>query len=232
MSTINLLPDDYILRRRRHHANVMCLVLFSCVMAGVLGAQVVSGWSTRSTRAVLNKVEADYDHAAQMIEQMRTLENQEQALRQRAELTSSLIERAPRSTLLAVVAKALPDGAAATDLDLSTGQIVRGSRRTKFEAAKGTPAGQAETTMVMTITGVASTDVQVARFIANLARCPLCASVDLVYSQQKPFRKDVLVREFQVRAELRPDVDAIELKHASAGRDDAATPPPDDRRPA
>lgn len=232
MSTINLLPDDYILRRRRHHANVMCLVLFSCVMAGVLGAQVVSGWSTRSTRAVLNRVEADYAQAAQMIEQMRALEIQERSLRQRAELTSSLIERAPRSTLLAVVSKALPEGAAATDLDLSTGQIVRGSRRTKFEAATGTPAGQSETSLVMTVTGVASTDVQVARFIANLARCPLCASVDLVYSQQKPFRQDVSVREFQVRAELRSDVDAVELKHASAGSEGASTPPAGERRPA
>jgi hypothetical protein len=52
--------------------------------------------------------------------------------------------------------------------------------------------------------------VEVARFITNLVRCPLMKSVDLVYSQQKNVSNSP-VREFQVKMELKPNVDVIDV---------------------
>ena len=240
MSTINLLPKDYVERRWRRRANWLCLILFFLVMAGVLGAQVVSECSARHARQVLRRVDADYAEAAKLIEQMQRLEAQERASRTSAELTASLIERVPRSTVLAAITQALPEHASLLSVELQMQRIVRGPApasgkgRTKFDALSGKPAPDpARASLVMEITGLASTDIEVGRLIANLARNPLIASVDLVYSQEKLIDQTP-VREFQVKAELKPDADAIDL--AAAARGVPTAPPaapggPQARRP-
>ena len=68
---------------------------------------------------------------------------------------------------------------------------------------------RAPTVVTIKITGLAGTDVEVAKVIANLACNPLTHSVDLVYSQEKLIEK-VPVRQFQVRLKLRPGADVIE----------------------
>jgi hypothetical protein len=67
---------------------------------------------------------------------------------------------------------------------------------------------------VLTVTGIASTDGEVAGFIAAMAHCPLVATADLVYSQEKKVESDdqkteepVMAREFQVLMHLRADAD-------------------------
>jgi hypothetical protein len=61
---------------------------------------------------------------------------------------------------------------------------------------------------------MAGTDCEVAGFISAMARCPLIATADLVYSQEKKVEtaekkseEPVLVREFQVSMHLRGDAD-------------------------
>ena len=60
------------------------------------------------------------------------------------------------------------------------------------------------------MTGYAATDVEVARFISAMSRCPLLASVDLVYSMEKEV-DDVRVREFAVHMRLKPEAQLIKL---------------------
>lgn len=239
MSTINLLPEDYVERRWRRRAKLVCLILFILVMAGVLGAQGVSECSARRARQVLRRVDADYAEAARLIQQMQRLEAQERSLRSSAELTASLIERVPRSTLLAVIAQALPEHASLLSLELQVQRVVRGPgpaagrARTRFDALSHKQAPDPpSTSLIMEITGLAGTDVEVGRLIANLARNPLIASVDLVYSQEKLIDK-TLVREFQVKAELKPKADAIDLaagRHAPTARPVAPSSPEARRR--
>ena len=62
----------------------------------------------------------------------------------------------------------------------------------------------------MTVQGLAGTDSQVAKFIANLARNPLIGSVDLSFSQEKLIDK-ALVREFKLNLKLKDNVDAVNL---------------------
>ena len=57
--------------------------------------------------------------------------------------------------------------------------------------------------------------MEVARCIAELARCPLIRSVDLGYSQQRSLAGDSL-REFLVRIELKENADAIALAASEA----------------
>ncbi len=235
MSIINLLPEDYVKRRSQNRANKLCLILFAAVMAAVIAAVIVSDQSTRHTQAVARRVDAAYADAAKMIEQLRELENRKQAMQHKAELTASLLERVPRSTLLAIVAGALPRGASLTQFNLFPMNVVtraepanKNASATDSKFAKvqqQREASESVTVVMMEVTGLAGTDVEVARFITNLVRCPLMKSVDLVYSQEKVLQ-DTPIREFQVKIELKPNVDVIDVLRAAErnGSEDAAKP--------
>ena len=262
MSTINLLPEDYLRHALEQRTNTICLVLFAVVMSGVVGATVVSEQNLHNTAGVLRRVNGDYAAATRMIEQIHELEAQKGELLRKAELASTLMERVPRSTLLAVVTNALPKNAAVTGLKMETVTIITKeqtgeARKSKFEELKekrtkvkaGTPLPQKNVTME--ITGLAATDVEVARFIANLARNPMMSGVDLVYSQEKTLelgpsgegeaqgrveakvqdkdRPKLVVREFQVKVDLKPSADALDMAREARQVPAPSTDPP---RPA
>jgi len=228
MSTINLLPDDYLRKQWQSRANMICVALFLVVMAGVGTASLVSDRSTRHTQEVLNRVDADYAEAAKLLTQMRQLEVTKREMISKAKATGALLERVPRSYLLAILARALPEGASLVKVELKAGtakrqQAAPAKETSKFEAAKKKQEKAADSSepqvppMLVEVTGLAATDVQVAGFIANLNSNPLLASVDLDYSQDKTLndRKSsdakIRVREFRVTIELRPNVDVMDL---------------------
>ena len=226
MSTINLLPDNYIRRRNQHQANKIFLFLFVVVVAGVLGAVAVSERSVGHTLDVRDRVSARYAEAGKLIAQMRRLEAQKRRMLHKAELAKELIERVPRSTLLGTVNNALPNGTSLVKLELSTRHVIRQARPAKSASGKSgkltteqrAPKAEPGPAVVsMEITGLAPTDIEVARLIANLARTALTDTVDLVYSQEKEHKK-AKVREFQITMTLKPGVDAIELVNPQAHR--------------
>jgi Tfp pilus assembly protein PilN len=232
MSTINLLPNDYARARHRRRATVLCLILFVLVISGVLGAHAVSNASLRHAREVLERVNADYAEAAKMITQLRQLEVQENQLRRRAELTASLIERVPRSTLLAIVTQALPPNASLQKLDLQVKHIVGGSGKpsTRFDAARSRIDNPSMgSSVVLEITGMADTDTFVARFMYNLNMNPLFATPQLNYTQEKTIKK-WKVREFRIVAPVKPGVDALDFIQARAPRRASAGSSSDARR--
>ncbi len=215
MSIINLLPDDYIKRRAQRRANMMCLVLFAVVMVGVIGAIIVSGQTVRNTEQVRDRINADYEEATKLIAQMQNLQAQKSTLMHKAALSSKLMERVPRSAVLAVLTNSRPEGTSLTTIRLDTKKIISGSggsgsRSEKFASKAPTGSNQVSTSVELEITGMAGTDVQVARFIANLARNPLVDTVDLVYSEERLVDKQK-VREFRIKIELKVDADSIDL---------------------
>ena len=70
----------------------------------------------------------------------------------------------------------------------------------------------------LVVTGLAATDVEVAKFIAQMAKCPLMESVDLVYSEEKKISGS-MVRTFQVEMQLKGDAD---VRAAAEARELAA----------
>ncbi len=91
MSTINLLPSDYIESRGRRRANVMCLMLGVIVITAVAAAGVVSERSSSHTQAVRDRVNASYTDAAKLISQMQLLEVQRTQMLRKAQMTASLV---------------------------------------------------------------------------------------------------------------------------------------------
>ncbi len=214
MSYVNLLPEDYVARRTQRRTNLLCSILFCLVIAGVIGAAVVSEQAHRRTREVNERVNDSYGEAGQLIEELQNLEVIKSRMVAKADLTAGLLERVPRSYLLATVTNALPPGGSLLSFDLTTARMMSTivtRETTRFDQASGRPkaadAGRLEVRLV--IIGLAGTDVEVAKFISQMARCSLMASVDLIYSEEKEVEK-TMVRTFRVEMVLRGDADVRE----------------------
>ena len=234
MSTINLLPDDYLKRRGQRRSNIVCMALFAVVLAGVIGANAVTSQSERHTLQIRDRVNDEYAQATKLIQHMQSLGTKRAVMVQKGQVTASLVERMPRSTVLGTVVTACPEGVSLTEVSLlckakksnsspsSSRGRRRGSKKLSTSSRKAGGAGAVE--VGMTIAGLAKTDTQVAKFIANLAASrPLIKDVNLVFSQEKlvvrantnktDVDKDakVLVREFEVKLQLAPEADALEM---------------------
>lgn len=214
MSTINLLPDDYLQRRRQHRGNMICAVLFGVVIVSICTAAVVSEQNTRRTRQVCDRMSASYADAAKLIDEVHLLEKQKANMLDRAKRSAALMERMPRSYLLAMMTNALPDGTSLKSVRMVI-QVVsenEGNKpKTKAAAVKGSPASKVPRLAVaLSVTGKADTDVQVARFIARLAAHPLTDVVDLSYSKESAGQEDKGTREFQLSVVFKPDADVLD----------------------
>lgn len=212
MSSINLLPDDYVQRGQRRRANILCGALFAVTMAAVMAAWWTSSQAVERTRSVRNEVDASYAYATTQLEQLKDLEVKKQQMLGKAQAIGALLERVPRSSLLGTIANALPETASLIRVDLDCKKVITNiplkSDKTKFEKLSTETPQNAPPTVTMELIGLAGTDGEVAHFIASLARCNLIASVDLVYSQEKVIDKQSL-REFQIHLELRRNADAL-----------------------
>jgi hypothetical protein len=136
----------------------------------------------------------------------------------KAQTISALLEKVPRSHLLGAIANALPENTSIYKLEIGSRRIISANpapidaaKTTKADALAAAAKVAKVTSSVVTIeiVGQAGTDVDVAKMIANLARNPLTASVDLVYSQEKMLDKTP-VREFQIRVDLKNNADALD----------------------
>lgn len=222
MSIINLLPDDYVKRRQQQRINCLCLTLFLIVMVALAAAVGVSEQTARRTRQVVDRIDADYADAAKLLGQLQDLETHRQKVLDKAQRTAALLERVPRSTLLAIVTNALPRNASLTRFQLMPKQVVSRaeppSGGSKFKTMQAQRAGtQVTEVLTLEVDGLAGTDVDVALFIAELIRNPLLTGVDLVYSQEKLIN-EVAVREFQVKMEIKPNVDVMDVLQTAHDR--------------
>ena len=229
MSTINLLPDDYLKKRSQRRSNIVCMALFAVVITAVIGANAVTSRSENLTLEVQKRVNEEYARATEHIQHKQALEMRKAVMLQKAELTASLAERMPRSTVLGIVATACPKGVSFDELTLlckprpvksPPSSKSRRRQKTTLSTKSRKTAAPPPVDVSMTISGLAETDTQVARFIANLAsNRPLIQDVNLVFSQEKragldpkdPKNKGVIIREFEVRLRLDPEVDALKM---------------------
>jgi len=216
MSTINLLPDDYLQRRRQHRGNLICACLFGVVIVSVCGAGFVSERSTRRTREVCDRMNVAYADAAKLIDEVHQLEKQKTTMLDKAKRSAALMEKMPRSYLLAMVTNALPQGASLKSLRMTIRVVAEPApKKPKNKAAalraKSAPPKPPKLAVAMKVTGKATTDVQVARFIARLAAHPLTDVVDLSYSKESRGRdQHDEAREFQLTVMLKPNSDVLD----------------------
>jgi len=209
LRVLNFLPNDYVQRRQRRRANLVCLLV------GVSGLMVIGlGVGVTVLRAVgiaaaRAAVEEEYRQASLRIKDLERLEGQKTSLLHKAELSATLLERVPRSHVLARLANYLPAKTSLTSLSMQEERIMvtvpvdpekskTADKKKSKSKAKKRPARIAETRIRFRLDGLAETDVQVAEYISRLATDGLFDEVDLQFSEEFPYEEGVLMRRFQL----------------------------------
>ncbi|UCD49065.1 MAG: PilN domain-containing protein [Phycisphaerales bacterium] len=232
MSNINFVPDDYVQSNESRRANLMCLVLFSVVMAALGGSFVtikIRQKACRTEEAIVNGKMAQMQEAIDKFEELQTRRKE---MMKTALTTAELLEPVPRSVLLASLTNNLPAGVSLVDLNMIQKDPAgnRGSRSArrgnKYRAAQARGNDQAGEKLSpeqrlethMDIEGMAPSDLQVAEYIERLGDSILLDDIALVQSVEKVV-DDKTFRHFKLTAQLarevhltKEDVDEIRSK--------------------
>lgn len=233
--TNSFLPEEYLRRKADSRSLIINLALFGCVLTATIGAFVVSNRQWNQVRAQRAEIDAQWKAEELKIEQLKVMEDQKAALLQRASVTAALLERVPRSILMAELVNRMPENVTITHLDMISKRIVE---QTKPDAAKaeegkslvGKLAGgkdESKAAVVkprpprlefsLKIEGAALTDTEVADYQAALKNCPLLDRVDLVSTEEMAM-SDVPMRKFRLEAQIKADADAASMQPVRADK--------------
>jgi len=211
-------------RKARRRANVVCAILFMLVTGAIGGAFTYTERGLKAARAGAEDIAEQYAQAARPIEQFQKLQEKQRTMAHQAELTSSLIEKVPRSFLLAELTNSLPAGVSLIDLVLESRrrQAPAAPPPSAFQAKQAQGAAQPAAAapqvqpvvyeVTLKVTGMAANDVQVAQFISKLNGSRLLKDVNLVVSDEFK-RGDDTLRKFQMEMTLNP---SAEIDHLGA----------------
>jgi len=225
---LSFLPDDYLERKGRRRANAVCAALSVVVMGAIASAFWLTERTMSEVEARAAKVDKDFTDAARSIEQVNKMKAQQRKIVHQAELAASLVERVPRSNLLAEFTNSLPPGTSLLDLALeSRVRVVAAPAADPRAAKKKTAAGAKDANAAppppapvqydvhIKLTGIADSDVQVAQFMARLSACNLVKDVNLVITDVFK-QSDREMRRFQIEMVQNPKAEVKDEARSNA----------------
>ncbi|MGA2230071.1 MAG: PilN domain-containing protein [Tepidisphaeraceae bacterium] len=216
---LSFLPEDYLARKAQRRTNVICAILSGIVMAAIGSAFSLTEKMSRQADAEHARVDQEYADAAREIEQVQLVEQKQRKMARQAELASSLLEKIPRSNILAEITNAVPDNVTLVEFSLISNRksspapapVQNGKNNTEPPAPEPIAYD-----VNLRVTGVAANDVQVAEFIRNLSQSPLFTDVNLIISDELTVENEK-VRHFQVEMGLNPNPDLSHLGQHPGG---------------
>ncbi len=212
---LDFLPGGYAQRRHRRRTDAIMLSLLVIVVGVVATTWHISERALATAQAAFDDVDSRYTEAARRIDQVKQMRQTQKTVADRMELTASLLERMPRSNVLAELTNALPHGVSLTDCQLEA------RRKTAPPPPPGTkgpiaivPIPLAYDTEVF-LEGVAYTEGQVSDYINALGESGYFASVDLRWVKKGASAggkkdADAEMRTFMVAVMIDPMVEARE----------------------
>jgi Tfp pilus assembly protein PilN len=221
---LSFLPDDYLERKAQRRTNVIFAVLFLIVIAAIGSAFTIGQRGALADVKENETVRDEYTEAAKRIQLVQDLQEKQKRMAQQAELAASLLEKVPRSHILADITNSLPAGVSLLDLVMdSKVRAAPQAPKSAFEAKRGPAAAKADPKakaapappplkvydVNVKITGVAFTDVQVAQFISKLNDSKLLKDVNLVISDEFKEGDGDPLRKFQLEAQIDPKAEVI-----------------------
>ena len=175
----------------------------------------------------LSAVERRYTEASRQIDELKRLEEHKADLLRKVDLSAALLERVPRSLLLARLTNHLPDKTSLMVLTMKLEEVeIKTPSKTgkaaddegKPRAMPPSPKSGAKKDMdnaikvkqyVFRLNGLAPTDVEVAEFLSRLTTDPFFQDVNLQFSEEFPYQEGVRLRRFQLSFRLNPDADKV-----------------------
>lgn len=223
MTNASFLPEDYIDERAERRTNLISLILFGVVMIAVFAAFLVTNREWTQVRASQEAINSQYLLAARQIDELTVLEQQKELMLTKAELAAALVERVPRSILLAELINRMPPRLSLLEFELKSEKVrvpralPNNRRRGRSSGPKRAPtraqaAEQPETIKIprrvvtISMVGVAPTDLEVSRFMAALTSYSLLKDVRLDYSKEFNV-DDRIMRQFGIKMTLDGNAD-------------------------
>ena len=222
----SFLPVEYTEQRRDRRTHILAMLLFITVMGGVVSAFIWKRSEWRKIEQVRQAVETRYNAAGIEVGQLMLLQKAQQATIEKAELAAALVEKVPRSILLAELINHMPSGLGLHDLKLESTRIIakpasteqagnKGRSATRRTETAGPPTAPVYDTR-LSLTGFAATDVHVSEFLSELNEHALFEDVNLVSSQEN-ISDNQVTRQFKIRMRLRRDADSRSLAGTGIG---------------
>lgn len=230
MSTINLIPEDYIKQRVQHRIDLICVILFAIVMAIIMGADYYYQRQGSHTREVHQDVTSRFSDSAAFVNSFFALQNRKATLMKQAEAASRMDEKIPQSYILATVANARCHSVLLEQLKVTVRQPAHpiSSNMGKPSAQRGQPNAAAEEDtpppppiVTVEVNGEATHDGDVAEYYGNLKANPLFEDVTLCYTREMT-RKNMTGRRFQILMTVHQGLDVLDLVSPAESEDTLA----------
>lgn len=119
----SFLPRDYVAGKAERRATLTLLVIFTVVMVAIVSAFMVTSQQWNEVRRQQRLIDASYAEEQVKIQQLRELEEQRAELVDKAEVTTALIDRVPRSVLLAEIVTRMPGRVTLLEVELESKRI-------------------------------------------------------------------------------------------------------------
>jgi hypothetical protein len=227
----SFLPTDYIARKAAFRNNVITLCLFLLVMAGTVGAFLVTSFHWRKLKVRYEEVTAQCEAEQKKLEQLDQLRVQRAAMMEKAQITAALIERVPRWAVMGEIDFRMAPTMRLSELTLKG---TRGEaaplpvapppsikRLTEKVADKqkddDKPRVVAPTfNYALTLVGTAEQNNDVADYLASLKQSPVLRDVELTFIRDLK-QQETVYRNYEITAKLRSDVDQKALASSLEG---------------
>ncbi|MFI4860340.1 MAG: PilN domain-containing protein [Phycisphaerales bacterium JB063] len=208
----SFLPEDYLDRKIARRTNLICIALF-LVMIGAIGAAFyVQGRQDDGTRTELARVNATFSERALQLRQIEQLQERKQQMIGKAKIVQQLVERVPRSIILAEMINHMPSTLSLLELELETSIVKPGARpqtaieRDRLERSEAEAEANAEVTIApreitIEVVGVAPNDNDVSVFMENLSVNPLFTGVGLEFIERHAIEGNDM-RRFRIVMQL------------------------------
>lgn len=233
----SFLPEDYVAKKAEFRANVIMLSLFGVVMILVVMAFFVTTRRWKDIRAEQLAISDQYGQEKVKIEQLEALDKERRKMLNKAEVTTALLEKIPRSVLLSELVTKLPGNVTLDEVELNSRRIDPAKEAAALAAAGAgnskvppPPAGGKIKTLAPTappkpddaakaevkaprfessikISGLSTVYNDITDYAATLQACPLLDKVELVYIKEAKV-KDRDFHKFEITAQLRTNADA------------------------
>lgn len=235
----SFLPEDYVQRKNETRTNFITLTLFGIVMFGVVGAFFVTNRRWQTIREQQQAISTQYEHEAKKIEQLKALEQQRLAMLEKAEITTALIEKVPRSVLIAELITRMPSDLTLLELNLKSKRIeppkpqatpdkkvktLAGSKQPKKDEAAAKPVKEEVRAprfeFTLNLQGVAGVNNDISDYLASLKACSLLDKLELPYIQVTNIDQ-VELRKFEIQAGIAAGADARSVTPAQVAEANA-----------
>ncbi|MCL2648325.1 MAG: hypothetical protein FWD61_15165 [Phycisphaerales bacterium] len=231
---MNFLPEDYVEKRQATKTAIIFIGLLLVVVGGIVGAWLYTLWKNKPIFDENTRVNAQYEDASKKIAEFQAMDRERAKMVAKAEITTTLMERVRRFTLLEELTRLRPKGVNFVEITLKSSPV-SAPCLTEIEKAKlvqsGLPADSQSVQhydVTVDLIATAPTDGEVAQYIAALNKDPILTDVNLEFSQEykktsddtgkekagkENARKEVL-RKFYVTMKINPTAD---LRSVAAG---------------